>query len=151
MQRILFRDLPGIAAIEQQLRISDKLMRDELDAMAAAIDDASLRLFCISSSDTYHWNLPASADTSKEEWEAHFDFLEWEYDEEEAFWEAFGLDMRDEDGDYLECLSVFGRQLVCALKRIHPLAALTFMPDTPKSDSQLAAEAEAWGRRLRAK
>ena len=57
---------------------------------------------------------------------AHFDVLgHWSRDPN-AYWKAFDLDLRCEEGGRLHCLEVFGRQLICALHGLHPRAVLTF-------------------------
>jgi hypothetical protein len=147
---ILFRALPGIAEIESQILLwnDNRLMKDEIEALERVIDAKSVELFGISEEDTSYWRLPSREESSSvEEWEEHFAFLDWEWEEEDRFWEVFGLDLHDENGDRLACIDLFGRQLVCALKRIHPKAVLTF-GDAPMSLEQLQAAAEAWGRHL---
>lgn len=150
MTRVVFRTLPGIAEIERLyiMMLENKLMKDETEALERAIDDKSLELFGITDRDTQFWSLPAGAPDDPDEWETHFEFLEWAWDEESEFWDVFAIDVTDDDGDQLHCMDVFGRQLVCALKRIHPAATLTFQRGS-LSDDQLMAAAEVWGRRLR--
>ncbi|WP_158250639.1 hypothetical protein [Novosphingobium sp. HII-3] len=144
MQKIVLREVPRIAAIEQRLLGAEKLMSDELEALQADVDAASIELFGITQQDT----LWPPKGQSYDEWMLHFEFLEWEYDEEAAFWDAFGIDVADADGEPLECLSEFGRQLVCVLKRLLPEARLRFRPEVPLTDEQIQADAEAWGRFL---
>jgi hypothetical protein len=84
---------------------------------------------------------------SRAEWERHFEFIEEGFDEETEFWDFFNIDVTDGEGMQLGCMYAFGRQLVCALKRLHPNAILTFAKGD-RSDDQIQATAEAWGRRL---
>lgn len=149
VERIILRDLPGIAEIERQylMFLDNKLMKDEIEALERALEAKSLELFGITQRDTEHWVRPNdAAAVSYQEWERHFEFIEYAFEEEDSFWEAFGIDVTDEKGDQLACMEEFGRQLVCALKRLHPEAVLTFRRgDTAE---QLKAAAEAWGKRL---
>lgn len=149
MAKIIFRELPGIASIERRCSIFDKLMADEREDLLADLDVASLRLFGIKQIDTA-WNcVPAShAPASRDDWDLHFDFLlEWEYDEEGAFWDAVGVDVTNGKGEPLNCLAWLGRQLVCAIKGLHPVATFSALTGE-KSDAQVEAEARAWGERL---
>lgn len=153
MATILFRTLPGIAAIEAQmpLYLEGRLMMDERVALERAITEASVRLFGIRDYETAFHMVPEEVrPATEEEWERHFEFLEWEFDEEETFWDAVGLDVTDEQGEELYCLEVFGRQLVCAVKRIHPQASAAFLTGE-KSEAQIEAEAQAWIRNLMAR
>lgn len=96
----------------------------------------SLKLFGITESDTNFSPKPAEIlhgdmDTLTSEgalrwqrWEAHFEFLEWEWDEEGAFWAAVDLDVRDDDGDRSLIMDYWGRQLVCVIKGLLPQARL---------------------------
>lgn len=147
----MFRDAPGIADMELRVRSYDKLVRPEIEQL---IDDAnalSLQLFGITHSDTSFYEVPESARSgSIVEWEKHFEFLDDEFEEEDAFWQAFGIDICGTDGEVLECFDLFGRQMVCALKRLHPHAALHFAGGQLTED-QAQAAAEAWGRRLLSK
>lgn len=150
MDRIAFRELPGIAELEEQTRLfnDNRLDKDECHALFARMDEKSLELFGILEPDTYYNDLPHEARPEKpDDWETHFAFLEWEYEEEGAFWNAFGVDVTDGEGSELACLPFFGRQLVCGLKQIHPRAAINF-GGRALSDEHLASAAEAWGRRL---
>lgn len=152
MELIRFRSLPGVASIEERCLAADRLMKDELEELFRDVDQLSLTLFGITRADTEWHAIPSEVDPgTPDDWERHFDFLdEYEYEEEEAFWAAFGIDVSGKDGDRLECLAVLGRQLVCALKQLHPAARASWRADLPRSDKQLAAEADAWGRALTA-
>lgn len=149
MEKIIFRNLPGIAEIEQQylLYLDNKLMKPEREELERKLGEKSVELFGITEEQTTHWLLPLSALPvgTVEEWERHFEFIEYAHDEEADFWAFFGIDVTDEEGGQLGCMYAFGRQLVCALKRLHPDAVLTFRPG---SDADLEAAAEAWGKRL---
>lgn len=149
--RIIFRDLPGIAEIESQygMYADNRLFSDEREALERAIDAKSLELFGITEQDTSYWELLcAQYDGSEEEWERHFEFFYegWE-GQEEAFWEYFGIDVTDGEGTELACLYAFARQLICALRGLHPKAFLN-VGQAPQTDQQIQAAAEAWGRRL---
>ena len=148
--RIIFRDLAGIQEIERQYLdlLDNRLMADEIAELEQTLDDKSIELFGITQMDTAYWHRPGQvkAETS-EEWERHFEFIDELRSEESDFWDFFGIDVTDERGDQLGCIYAFGRQLVCALKRLHPDAILTFRKGE-QSDDQLEAAAEAWGSRL---
>lgn len=147
MEKIILRDLPGIADLETQFLIRDKLMADELDHLRATVDTVCINLFGIRVADTIS---PPSSVADWDEWQTYFRFLYEDYEEQEdAFWEAFGIDTDGYDGYQLECLEVIGRRLICALRQLHPAASQRFAPGR-KSDEQLQAEAEAWGRWLKA-
>ena len=130
MTRIIFRDLPDVAAVEIQLSLyaRDRLHDDEVEELPHIIDDASLALFGITERDTFYWALPdpVRAQYGRAEWEANFDALgHWSRDPN-AQWRAFDLDLCCEQGSSLHCLEVFGRQLVCAFHGLHPQAVLAF-------------------------
>jgi len=150
MKRILFPELPGIAEIERQylLYLDNKLLKDEREALEAAIEAKSIEFFGITERDTAHWARPtAAAAVTCNEWEGHFEFIEEGWEEEDAFWDFFGIDVTDGNGMQLACLYAFGRQLVCALKQLHPEARLSFR-ETGQTHEQMQAAAEAWGKRL---
>jgi len=139
MTHVVFRDLPAIAAIERQLDLQarDRLWDDELDELPHIIDDASLALFGITQRDTFYWALPAGLRQrySRGDWEAHFDVLGHYTRDPNANWRVFDLDLRCEQGGRLHCFEVFGRQLVCAVHRLHPRAVMAF----PESRAPQAA------------
>lgn len=130
MNRIVFRDLPAVAEVERQLGLHarDRLLDDEVEELPHLIDEASLELFGIRQSDTFYWALPepVRARFSRVEWEAQFDLLGHYTRDPNAHWNAFDLDLRCPQGGRLHCLEVFGRQLVCALRGLHPNAVLAF-------------------------
>jgi hypothetical protein len=96
VSKIIFRDAPGVWEIEQRVRQQDRLFADELRALIADIDRVSVNLFGITELNTEYSHLPFDLYVgSVTKWEEHFDFLEWEYDEEQAFWDAFELDVSD--------------------------------------------------------
>ena len=130
MTRIVFRDLPAVSLIEQQLELQarDRLLDDEIEELPHLIDDASVQLFGITSSDTYYAALPERVRErfDRAAWEAQFDMLSHFTRDPNAHWDRFGLDLRCPEGGRLHCLEVFGRQLVCALNGLHPRAVLAF-------------------------
>jgi hypothetical protein len=130
MTRIIFRDLAGVSEVERQLELHarDRLLDDEVEELPHLIDDASRALFGITQRDTFYWALPDAigARHGRDEWEAHFDVLGHYTRDPNAHWNAFDLDLRCEQGGRLHCLEVFGRQLVCALRGLHPQAVLAF-------------------------
>jgi hypothetical protein len=131
MALIVFRHLPAVAAIEEQLRLQSRglLPHEEAEELPHLVDDASRELFAISANDTLYAALPEAvrARHARAEWEAQFDRLGWHARDANGYWGAFGLDCCCEKGRSLHCLEVFGRQLVCALEGLHPLAVLTFV------------------------
>jgi hypothetical protein len=130
MTLIVFRHLPAVAAVEEQLRLQSLglLADDEAEELPHLVDDASRELFGITANDTLYPALPEAvrAKYSPAEWEANFDILGRYSRDPNAHWRAFGLDLCCEQGDALHCLDVFGRQLVCALNGLHPNAVLAF-------------------------
>src|SRR4051794_38902376 len=130
MRLIVFRHLPAVAAIEDQLRLQScgLLPDEEMEELPHLIDDASRELFGITANDTFYPALPEAvrAKYGRAEWEAHFDLLGQYAREPNAHWLAFGLDCCCEEGRSLHCLELFGRQLICALHGLHPLAVLAF-------------------------
>ena len=130
MTPIVFRHLPAAAAVERQLdlQFSGRLLDDELEELPHLIDNASLQLFGITSQDTFYWALPDAvrARYGRAEWEANFDILGRYSRDPNAHWRVFGLDLRCPEGRGLHCLEVFGRQLVCAVRQLHPSAVLAF-------------------------
>lgn len=147
---IVFRDLPGIADIEQRLhdRYENRLMKPEIEQLSVDIDRMSLRLFGVTGGQTEYEAQPhVDRPFYPEDWEQHFAFLDDLWEEELAYWEAAGLDMSDGEGEPLLCVDVFGRQIICAILGIHRSAALLFAPDA-HNPAQVEAAAEAWGRSL---
>ena len=130
MSLILFRRLPSVAAIEEQLRLQSlgMLSDDEADVLPHLIDVASRELFGISANDTLYPALPEVVRDrcSRAEWEAQFEILARFSRDPNAYWSRFGLDLCCEQGHSLHCVELFGRQLVCALDGLHPAAVLTF-------------------------
>jgi hypothetical protein len=130
MARIVFRHLPAVAAVERQLdmHFRDRLLDDEIEELPLLIDDASLQLFGITQRDTFYWALPepVRAQYDRKAWESNFDVLSRYSRDPNAHWRAFDLDLCCEEGRGLHCLDVFGRQLVCAVRGLHPKAVLAF-------------------------
>ena len=130
MTLIVFRHLSAVAAVEEQLRLQSRgLLADEdAEELPHLIDDASRELFGITANDTFYPALPEAvrANYGRDEWEAHFDLLGQYARDPNAQWLRFGLDCCCEEGRALRCLDVFGRQLTCALNRLHPQAVLGF-------------------------
>ena len=130
MTLIVFRHLPAVAAVEEQLRLQSRglLAEEEAEELPHLIDDASRELFGITANDTFYPALPDSVRTScdRAEWEANFDALGQYSRDPNAHWREFGLDLCCDEGRSLHCLDAFGRQLICALNGLHPLAALAF-------------------------
>jgi hypothetical protein len=130
MTLIVFRHLPAIAAIEEQLRLQSRglLADDEAEELPHLIDDASRELFGITANDTFYPALPQElrARYGRAEWEAHFDLLGEHSRDPNAQWLRFGLDLCCDEGRSLHCLDLFGRQLICALNGLHPHAVLAF-------------------------
>ena len=131
MSLIVFRHLPAVAAIEEQLRLQagGLLPAEEADELPHLIDDASRELFGITVNDTLYPALPEAvrARFGRYEWEAQFDRLGWHASDANGYWRAFGLDCCCAEGRSLHCLEVFGRQLICALEGLHPQAVLAFV------------------------
>jgi hypothetical protein len=130
MTDIIFRDLTGVATVERQLDLHfrDRLLEDEIEELPPLIDDTSRALFGITQRDTFYLTLPepVRGKYSRREWEKNFDVLCRYTRDPNVPWRAFNLDLRCERGGRLHCFEVFGRQLVCALQRLHPSAALAF-------------------------
>ena len=130
MTSIVFRDLPAVAAVERQLDLQfrDRLLDDEIEELPHLIDNASLELFGITRQDTFYWALPkpVRARHTRAGWEENFDLLGHYTRDPNAHWHAFDLDLRCAEGGRLHCLDVFGRQLVCAVRGLHPDAVLAF-------------------------
>jgi hypothetical protein len=130
MTLIVFRHLPPVAAVEEQLRLQSRglLPDEEAEQLPHLIDDASRELFGITANDTLYPALPdvVRARYGRAEWEAHFEQLGQYARDPNADWRGFGLDLCCEQGRSLHCLDLFGRQLICVLHRLHPLAVLAF-------------------------
>jgi hypothetical protein len=139
MTLIIFRHLPAVAAIEEQLRLQSLalLSDDEAEELPHLVDDASRELFGITANDTLYPTLPEPlrANYGRAEWEANFAILCEHPRDTHEHWRASGLDLCCEEGRTLHCLSVFGRQLICALNGLHPQARLAF------ADGELAKAA----------
>jgi hypothetical protein len=130
MTLIAFRQLPAVAAVEEQLRLQSRglLPDEEAEELVHLIDDASRELFGITANDTFYPALPEAvrARFGRAEWESNFDSLGQYARDPNAQWRGFGLDLCCDEGRSLHCLDVFGRQLVCALNGLHPDAVLAF-------------------------
>jgi hypothetical protein len=130
MTMIIFRHLPAVAEVEEQLRLQSRglLAHEEAEELPHLIDDASRELFGITANDTLYPALPESvrANYGRAEWEANFDLLGQFERESNSYWSGFGLDCCCDEGRALHCLDVFGRQLICALNGLHPQAVLAF-------------------------
>jgi len=130
MTLIVFRHLPAVAAIEEQLRLHSRglLPDEETEELPHLIDDASRELFGITANETFYPALPEAirATYGRAEWEANFEMLDQCARDASAHWLSFGLDCCCEEGRSLHCLEVFGRQLLCALNELHPNAVLAF-------------------------
>lgn len=140
-----------MAGFEVRYANVDRLMKDELSDLWKDGDRISVALFGISIADTgYHSAADAGFSGGVFEWESYLEFLERETLEpdEQAFWDAVGLDFSDEQDEQLACVGYFGRQAVCAVRGFLPAASLRFRPTFNRTDAQAEAEAEAWGRML---
>ena len=130
MTLIVFRHLPAVAAVEEQLRLQSRglLAQEEAEELPHLIDDASRELFGITANDTFYPTLPDAvrAGYGRAQWEANFELLGEYSREPNGYWRGFGLDCCCDEGRSLHCLDVFGRQLVCALNGLHPHAVLPF-------------------------
>ena len=130
MTQIVFRELPGVATVERQLDLQfrDRLLDDEVEELPHLIDDTSVRLLGITRRDTFYWALPepVRGKYGRIEWEANFDVLGQYSHDRNSYWTRFNLDLRCEHGGGLHCFEVFGRQLICALHRLHPQAVMVF-------------------------
>ena len=133
MTLILFRHLPAVAAVEEQLRLQSRVLLadEEVEELPHLIDDASRELFAITANDTLYPALPEAVRAShgRADWEAHFAPLVHYTRDPNAYWLGFGLDCCCAEGRSLHCLELFGRQLICALNGLHPQAGLTFAED----------------------
>ena len=130
MTRIVFRELPGVAAIENQLALHarGRLLDDEIEELPYLVDEVSLGLFGITRQDTFYWALPPAvrAQYGRQEWEEQFDVLGHYTRDPNEHWRVFDLDLRCSEGGRLHCFEIFGRQLVCALHGLHPKAVPAF-------------------------
>jgi len=130
MTLIVFRHLPAVAELGEQLRLQARglLPDEEAEELPHLIDDASRELFGITANDTFYRALPdeVRAKYGPTEWEAHFASLGQYRRDANGEWRDFGLDLCCEEGHALHCLDVFGRQLLCALNGLHPQAMLAF-------------------------
>ena len=137
MTQIVFRHLPGVAAVERQLDLHarDRLLDDDIEELPHLIDEASIALFGITRRDTFYWALPdpVRARHGRAEWEAKFDVLGQYTRDPNAHWREVDLDLRCEQGGRLHCFELFGRQLVCALHGLHPRAVLAFAERTAEA------------------
>ena len=138
MTQIIFRELPGVAEVERQLHFQfwDRLLDDEAEELLHLINETSVRLFGITQQDTFYWALPkpVRAKYRRTEWDEHFDLLGHYARDRNAYWRRYELDLRCEEGSGLHCFEAFGRQLICALHRLHPQASLVFaQPKTSRA------------------
>jgi hypothetical protein len=131
MTLIVLRHLPAVAAVEEQLRLQSLglLPEEEAEELPHLIDDSSRALFGITANDTVYAALPEAvrARYGRAEWEGNFDLLGQFARDANAHWRDFGLDCCCEQGHTLHCLELFGRQLLCVVNGLHPLAVLAFV------------------------
>lgn len=130
MTIIVFRQLPGVAAVEQQLALHARghLADEDVEDLPHLVDDTSRALFGITWNDTLYPSLPpqVAARFGRAEWEAQFDPVGHDVRDPNAHWRRFDLDLTCGEGRSLHCLELFDRQLVCALHGLHPQARLVF-------------------------
>jgi hypothetical protein len=130
MAQIVFRHLPGVAEVERRLSLHARghLAEEEIEELPHLLDDTSLGLFGITRNDTLYGALPEPVRIrfARAEWEAQFDHLGHYARDPNARWRAFDLDLTCGEGRSLHCLELFGRQLVCAVRGLHPEARLIF-------------------------
>jgi hypothetical protein len=163
---INLRDLPGVAEIEAALHVPGRQLDKQYDDLDERIAKLSRRLFGLADAETAFVPGPSDGRTERsgigrdsvelfiyneqgeqrlDAWEAHFEFLDYEYDEEaEQFWTVMGWDVTDGSGEELLCMEYFGRPLTCLVKRLHPAARLSNEGGAPASGES----AEEWGRKL---
>lgn len=138
-------DLPGMRDLERRCTMlaENRLYKDEIEQLEGDLVVKSLELFGISRDDTEHYRLPnwSKRTDSMQDWEENFEYIEYED------LDAASLDVTDDEGRVLQCLDHFDRQLICALKKLHPLARLAFR-DEPLTRDQADATARAWGEAL---
>jgi hypothetical protein len=160
-------ELPGVAEIEMGLRDPGKHLVKEYDDLNERIDELSRELFGIAEDDTLFEYRPDELEGTvydaartikphglerRAQWDAHFKFLEDEWEEEDAYWALAGLDVRDDDGERLLIMNHFGRQIVCAMKGLHAGSRLpTQQTGAPTTEEAIEREAERWGRSLLSK
>ena len=156
MEITKFIDLPGIADLEERLERFDKLYADEAQQLSRDLDHKSIELFGITVEDTLRRPIKdgepydEAAIALDREWDSYFAWIEGDWSPaEDAFWEAVAIDMSKNDDEYLECMEAFTRQIVCVARDLHPAASFRWRKDMPKTDRQIEAEAEAWGRFLK--
>src|SRR6476620_11541341 len=96
MMLIIFRHLPSVALIEEQLRLQSLglLTEDEAEELQHLIDDASRDLFGITANDTLYGALPEAvrARYGRADWEVHFQVLGQQGRDTHAHWRAAGFD-----------------------------------------------------------
>lgn len=160
--KYILRDLPGISAIEARMkRINEHPNPNwapENDGLQEEIDRISTQLFGITQRETLeltYEDLGLTEDDPPHEdvelalgrFSQHFQFLDGQASEDDALesaaqlvWGALGWEVTDKDGEELECLMEFERQIVCAAKGLKGR-----LPDAEMSDSEASDQAARWG------
>lgn len=160
MTKTVFRDLPGIADLEARYVTSHLMYPEERAALERDLEAASLRLFGITIHDTAQPYSPdvtprtAEMIAAEAKWENYFTWPDEDEDDQyyRMFWENMGVDVTDGEGGFLECMCEFERQFIVAFRGFHPAAFIGFpsnvTPTEGRTDAQIAAAAEAWGKDL---
>jgi hypothetical protein len=153
--RFVLRELAGIAGIEARLaRIAahpNPAWAPERDGLQTAIDDVSRALFGITEEETRFEVETETAPISPGpgtldavRYEQAFAFLyDADCDAADLIFEAMGWDVTDGQGDWLECLHAFSRQIICAARGLRGHAP-TGAPD----DKAVQKAASDWGASL---
>jgi hypothetical protein len=157
---IVLRDLPGVAALLPLIEDVESFPNGAYwsplaKELKAQVDAVSSNLFGITEADT-RWDAhrdlrPGEAlDHGEDRWWQLFEFpWDWEMPEGEAealriqVWHDLGWDVTDEAGHLYRALGYVERQMVCATNGL-----LGRLPGSPRTEAEIAVNAEAWGRAL---
>lgn len=119
---IVLRDLPGIREIEAGLQLRNAEWAQENEKLQERCDELSKVLFGITIEDTrpFDQHFEPKAGFTREtadRFDQNFEVLSWfGFPEATLVWEALRIDIYDDEGAELRCLSEFGRQLIAVRK-----------------------------------
>jgi hypothetical protein len=163
-------ELPGIVELEKLCRGQGQWLTQA--EIAERADVVSVSLFGLTEADTYkqaityieamgddpifdrskHGPIVDASERAVQEWERNFAVLydevgEVDEDEWVEFFETIGFDVLAGNGEQLECLHHFSRQMICCARGLLPAAIFT--PDgSGRRGASPSVDAETWGAAL---
>jgi hypothetical protein len=159
--RLVLRELPGVMDIERRLALPNANWTPENDDLDERCDILSMRYFGVTEKNTmFEWPEldlddeagDAAARKACAAWETHFEFLYHSFEQTAVIWAAGGCDVTDGEGEPMQSLYKFGRQIIAALRELLPDARLPTAEDVtgpPKlTDLEIEKGLAGWEQQL---